>query len=71
MKDKEIVKINGVEYEYCSHDDALFRPSHNGSVEHPVVACPKCHGMKFSITYGNYVCIANCECGHSMSIYDG
>ena len=70
MKDKEIVAIDGVDYEYCSFYKRLEQPN-DGSVEHPAIACPKCHGMIFSITYGTYKCIANCKCGNSMTIYDG
>jgi len=72
MKDKEIVAINGVDYKYCSYYKRLgLHDDGDGSVQHPAVACPECHGTKFSITYGSYKCIANCECGNSMTIYDG
>ena len=71
MKDKETVTIDGVDYQYDSYYDRLERPEHDGSVQHPAIACPKCQRTTFCITYGNYQCIANCQCGHSMTIYDG
>ena len=69
MKDKETVMINGVDYEYDSYYDRLCLSNDEDSS--PGVACPKCHNTTFSISYGNYRCIANCKCGHSMTIYDG
>jgi hypothetical protein len=71
LKDKMEVKINGVPYIYESAYKRLERVGMVGSRSHPAIACPLCHGTMFSIVYGNWECIADCPCGHSMTIYDG
>lgn len=71
MKDRDIVKINGVDYEYLMYYDRLQRPGDDGTRENPAICCPKCRRTTFYITYGDYECVANCLCGHSMTIYDG
>ena len=79
LKDEQEFIVQGVTYRYCAfyqrlelHDfaDSLIS-SKNGTTEHPAILCPLCHGAEFRITYGNWECIANCTCGHSMTIYDG
>ena len=32
------------------------------------ILCPKCKSAWFSISYGDYECIANCRCGNSFVI---
>jgi len=66
-RDKDVTTINGVEYEYSAFYKRLCRTED----EAPAIACPLCHGVEFTISYGNYECIANCSCGNSMVIYDG
>jgi hypothetical protein len=68
MKDGEIVKINNLDYRYSKFYDRLELIG-NESKEH--IACPKCNSTTFTISYGTYECIANCSCGHSMTVYDG
>lgn len=67
MKDKEIIIVNGREYEYHKTDDVLKGIERDA----PAVICPKCHNDTFEISYGHYECIALCKCGHSMTIYAG
>ena len=71
----EKVVLNGVTFKYDEYykrleveRDADDDDRIGAKVE---VACPCCHGTKFTIGYGNYECIANCDCGHSMVVYDG
>lgn len=66
LKDGVVVQINGVDFEYSAFYErlnAIAKPNH--------LACPKCHNTKFGISYGDYECIASCDCGHTMTIYDG
>jgi len=77
LKDDQEVVVQGVTYTYCAFyqrleqiDDRGFSIA-DGTVEHPAILCPLCHGAEFRITYGDYECIANCACGHSFTIYDG
>ena len=67
MKEGEKVVINNKEFEYDEDAEALF----SEKTASPQVACPKCKNTKFEISYGNYECIANCNCGHKMSVYTG
>jgi len=69
MKAGEKVIINNKEYEYHTYYDRLCLPQN--SIDKEAVACPKCSNTSFTISYGDYECIANCKCGHSMTIYDG
>jgi hypothetical protein len=69
MKNKEKITINGKEYEYSEFYDRLEIIDNIKNLEQ--VACPKCNNTFFSISYGNYQCIANCKCGHKMEIYGG
>lgn len=64
--------INGIKYVYVSSYDRMELPDFDdGTRYRPAIACPQCFGTKFSISYGDWECIAHCECGHSMTIYDG
>lgn len=65
MEHNEIVIINNKEFIYNSSYDRLE------SELFPQIACPKCKNTLFQISYGNYECIANCKCGHKMTVYDG
>ncbi len=67
MKDEEEVIIDNKIYVYDEFYDRLQSKDDNK----PAIACPQCYNTKFSISYGDYECIANCECGHFMTIYDG
>ena len=67
MKDQEKVQINGKDYFYHEYYERLQAEKDNK----PAIACPKCHNTTFEISYGQYECIANCKCGHQMTIYDG
>jgi len=67
MKDGEKVIVDGKKYEYC----AFYGRLENISDIAPAIICPKCFGKWFTISYGNYECIANCKCGNSFTIYDG
>jgi hypothetical protein len=71
MIDNQEVTINGVVYLYDQYYKRLEREGQEGSRSHPAIACPECSGTMFSIVYGDYECIADCPCGHSMTIYDG
>lgn len=69
MKDKDIVAINNTHYRYNEFYDRLeVLKKHKTTKE---IACSKCKNREFSISYGDYECIANCNCGHSFTIYDG
>lgn len=73
------VVLNGTTFVYCEFYERLEVESGFGcdggvTSKAPQIACPCCHGTKFTIGYGNngnYECIANCDCGHSMVVYDG
>ena len=67
MKDGKKVKIEGVNYFYDANYDRL----ESKKDDKPAIACPKCHNTTFKISYSRYECIANCRCGHQMTIYDG
>ena len=72
MEDKEKVEINGEIYEYSAFYDRLeLTGDRDGTYSQPAIACPKCRDFAFRITYGEWECVANCKCGHSMTIYDG
>lgn len=67
MKDNSIIIINKRKFKF----NKFYRRLEALDEKSPVIACPKCKNTKFKISYGTYECIANCECGHSMTIYDG
>ena len=71
MKEKEMVILNDVPYEYCGFYKRLERINMAGSRSHPAIACPECHGFMFTIVYGDYECIGDCPCGHSLTLYGG
>lgn len=74
MKDKEIITIEGITYEYNEYYkrlNVLGACSGLGEKTNIQIRCPKCHNGFFSIKYGNYECIAVCKCGHEMTVYDG
>lgn len=68
-KDNEIIEINGLKYQYSGFYQRLSLKTENENI--PNILCPICHNSKFWISYGEYKCVANCECGHHMTIYDG
>lgn len=70
MKDKDKVIIDNQEYEYSEFYKRLEINTDNPNNK-PEIACPKCHNTLFTINYGHYECIANCKCGHKMTVYDG
>lgn len=67
MKDKDIITIDNKEFSFNEFYNRLQSKDNNV----PSIACPKCLNTNFSISYKQYQCIANCKCGHSMTIYDG
>lgn len=67
MIDKSKVTISDRVFIYESYYDRL--EAEDG--ENPAIACPKCNNTLFSISYDTYQCVANCKCGHKMTIYDG
>lgn len=74
LKENEIVEVDGKQYRYNSFYQRLELLKSDGRCddESPVVImCPCCHATKFTIGYGHYECIATCDCGHSMTVYDG
>lgn len=79
LADEQEVVVQGVTYRYSAFYERLelheFDDGHScmadGTRENPAILCPECHRAEFRITYGNYECIANCACGHTMTIYDG
>jgi hypothetical protein len=75
VKDGEIIEINGLgTFSYDEFYNRLDKQlANNEEDKNPKVKviCPKCLSYMFSISYGNYACIANCVCGHSFTIYDG
>ena len=72
MKDGDKIEVNGVTYKYCAFYDRLERPDEeDGTWMEPAIACPKCKSVEFRITYGEWCCVANCGCNHSMTVYDG
>lgn len=68
MKDKDKIIHNGTAYVYYS-SYGRFEAEDRES-KHAIL-CPKCMASMFSISYGDYECIANCVCGNSFVIYDG
>jgi len=68
MEDNEKVEINGIIYKYSHYYERLQAIEDNIA---PAIACPKCNAVDFQLSYGDYECIANCKCGHSMTVYDG
>lgn len=62
MKDKDVIVINGFNYEYSEFYDTLEAigiGDHEFTEEEhynfkQTIACPKCLGMLFTISYGNY-----------------
>jgi len=72
-KEGETIVLNGVKFFYNEFYKRLTAERKDytiqgGKVE---IACPRCFNTKFTISYGIYECIANCDCGHSMVVYDG
>lgn len=63
------ITINNRRY-YPSYERLIIIEDH-AETSKAHVACPKCHNTTFEISFGNYKCIANCKCGHSMTVYDG
>ncbi len=70
MEDNEIVKIGYKNYKYNEFYKRLELDSQESQYKESI-ACPICKNTSFTISYGKYECIANCKCGHSMTIYDG
>lgn len=66
--DKEQILINNQLYRYNDYYNRL--ESLNNTIK-AGIACPKCHAIEFTLNYGDYKMIANCKCGHSMTVYDG
>jgi len=72
MKDKEEIEIEGSTYCYVESYDRLEISDIDAAKTKIHVRCPKCwNGSDFSLTYGEWKIIANCLCGHSMTVYDG
>lgn len=70
MKNNDEIIIKNEIYKYDEFYDRL--QNIKGELTNkPAIACPKCLNTLFIITYGHYECIANCKCGHKMTIYDG
>jgi acetone carboxylase gamma subunit len=69
MENNEKITIDNEVYEYSKFYDRL--QIINDDSNKPGIICPKCLNTLFTITYGDYKCIANCKCGHSMTVYDG
>lgn len=68
MLDGAIKIINGITYRYDKYYDRLET---NIKTKYEI-GCPKCLSVdKFSISYGYYECLANCQCGNSFTIYYG
>lgn len=66
--DNEIVEgLRGEKYRHSKSSDYL-EPVESGL---PLVTCPYCFSYKFEIGYGNYSCLAWCDCGHEMEVYSG
>lgn len=63
--------INNLRYFYNEFYNRLEVIGEHENQTKAHIACPKCHNTSFQINYGNYECIANCKCGHSMTVYDG
>lgn len=69
MKNNEIININGIDYEYSEYYKKLNIVDESKSNVH--VLCPLCLNSLFSLRYGDYELIAQCSCGHEMTVYDG
>jgi hypothetical protein len=67
LKQGQEFKVNDIIYKYCS----FYQSLQSQDDEYPAILCPLCYASRFWISYGNYECIANCDCGHKMVIYDG
>lgn len=65
IKDQDKVIINDKTYTYSSYYKRLV------SEDYDSIACPMCHNISFTLSYGEYELIAHCKCGHSMVVYDG
>lgn len=77
MKDKEIVQINGLEYQYnalyqrlevVGIPGAAFTSEEKDNFKQQI-ACPKCYNRLFTLSYIAWGINANCKCGHSMIVY--
>jgi hypothetical protein len=68
MNDKEIIIVNGIEYEFIEYYNRLERKD---SKIAPVVLCSNCRNDSFRLSYGDYECIAHCKCGNTFTVYDG
>lgn len=55
---------------YEFDEEARYYIANNPRIA-PAVLCGVCLASKFTISYDDYECIANCECGHSFAIYTG
>lgn len=69
--DNEKVVIDGLTYEFCSFYNRLRVCLDDRKKTISEIRCPNCHGDTFKIGYGNYECIAYCQCGTEMTVYDG
>lgn len=67
MEDNESVTINNKIFLY-DHYYKRLRAEDSGV---PQIACPNCHNTQFQLSYGDYELIAHCNCGHTMTVYDG
>ena len=78
-KDNEVISLTPydnklvVKYSYNSYYDRLdiVKEQKKLPEDTPEIACPYCYSTSFAITYITRECIANCECGHDMTIYAG
>lgn len=71
LKDNQKIEIEGRIYTYNAYYKRLVckhHPEYNDRVR-----CPNCYSTYFKIGYndGCYECVAYCDCGHSMVVYDG
>jgi ribosomal protein L37AE/L43A len=69
MKAGEKIVIDDITYIYEEFYQRL--QALDGEKTNKEIACPKCKNTEFTISYGIYECIANCKCGHSMTVYSG
>lgn len=69
-KDGQIVNTVFGDFVYVEFYDRLEKKDDNNTIA-PAILCPKCLNSTFTISYGEWECIANCSCGHKMTIYDG
>jgi len=71
LEDEEVVEVDSVKYKYDQFYKHLSRVTSKGDLNPPMIMCPKCHATTFQISYGDYSCLANCECGHVTEVYGG